>query len=156
MPRPAPPPLPDDILDTLNAQRGGFNEAIGLRFTRASHDALEAEIPISPRLHQPYGLVHGGVYCAIVETLASTAALLQGRLEETRIVGLENATSFLRATREGTLRARASPLARGRRSQVWQVEVKNDDDKVVATGKVRLLALEATAELAGAKLETKG
>jgi uncharacterized protein (TIGR00369 family) len=154
MARPELPPLPEDIVDLLNAQRGGFNELIGLRFTHASHDALEAEVPVGPKLHQPYGLVHGGVYAAIVESLASTAAVLQGLSQNTKIVGLENTTSFLRATRAGTLRARAAPLARGRRSQVWEVQVENDEGKVAATGRVRLLALEETAEVAGDHLKT--
>lgn len=156
MPRPTLPPLPDDIVDRLNAHRGGFNELMGLRITAASYDELTAEVPVAPKLHQPYGLVHGGVYCAIVETLASTAAVLQGLSENISIVGLENATSFLRATRDGTLRARATPLTRGRRSQVWEVEIRNDDGKIAATGKVRLLALDAAAEVAGSRLETDG
>ncbi len=141
-----------DLLEQLNQHRGGLNALIGLTFTRAEPDALEAEVPVTPALHQPHGLVHGGVYAAIVETLASTAALVHARSESPGIVGLENSTSFLRAVREGTLRARARPLTRGRRTQVWEVEIRGDDGKLAATGRVRLLAVESDAPVAGAEL----
>lgn len=153
MPKPELPPLPEDIVDRLNGNLGGFNELIGLRYTSASYDKLEATVPVTPKLHQPYGLVHGGVYAAIVETLASTGAALHGMSRNARVVGLENATSFLRATRDGTLRATATPLATGLRSHVWEVQVVNDEGRVAASGKVRLLALEATENVGGAKLQ---
>lgn len=153
MPRPELPPLPDDILDQLNERKGGFNELIGLTYTSASHDHLECEVPVTDKLHQPFGLVHGGVYCAIIETMASTAAALQGMHEGVSIVGLENSTSFLKATRSGTLRARAEPLTLGRRTQVWQVDVRNEDGKVAASGKVRLLALPPETVIAGKKVD---
>ncbi len=57
-------------------------------------------------------------------------------------VGLENHTSFLRAVREGKLTATARPVVRGRRTQVWEAEVRDDEDRLVATGRVRLLCLE--------------
>lgn len=155
MPRPELPPLPDDAVDHLNAIRGGFNALIGLRFTAASYDRLECTVPVTEQLHQPYGLVHGGVYAAIVETMASSAAALQGMHQGIRIVGLENSTSFMKATRSGTLTAVATPLSVGRRTQVWQVEITNDEGKLAASGKVRLLALEPEAELAGSTLEAR-
>ncbi len=71
------------------------------------------------------------------------------------VVGLENNTSFLRATREGVLRATARPLARGRRSQVWEGTITDEAGRVVAAGRVRLLALEADAALAGETVEVK-
>lgn len=156
MSRPERPPLPDDIVEQLNDNRGGFNQLIGLRYTEASYDTVEAEVSVTDALHQPYGLVHGGVYCAIIETVASTAAVLQGVHEGLRVVGLENATSFLRAARDGTLRARATPLTRGRRTQVWRVDVIGDDGKLAASGKVRLLALPPETEIAGARVDTEG
>lgn len=139
------PPLPEDLVDTLNAQRGGFNELIGLRFTQASYDAVEAELNVTSDHHQPFGLVHGGVFAAIVETLASTAAAIQSLDAQTKVVGLENTTSFLKATRAGVLRARATPLSRGRRTQVWEVAIENDDGKRAAQGRVRLLAVDAAS-----------
>lgn len=106
-------------------------------------------MPVGPHLTQPYGLVHGGVYAAIVETLASVGAALDVLPRGYTAVGLENTTSFLRAVREGTLRGVASPLQRGRRSQVWNVEIRGDDGKLAASGRVRMLCLEPGAAIAG-------
>ena len=65
------------------------------------------------------------------------------------VVGLENSTSFLRAARGGTLRVTATPLQRGRRTQVWTATVEDDQGRALATGRVRLLCLEAGAAIAG-------
>jgi uncharacterized protein (TIGR00369 family) len=139
----------------LNAHRGAFDKLIGLTFTRIAEDELEAEIPVTDALHQPYGLVHGGVYATIVETLASAAAAVVAIPRGQTTVGLENTTSFLRATRSGTLRARVQPVHKGRRSQVWGVEIRGDDGKLVASGRVRTLCLEPGAEVAGERLGVK-
>ncbi|MGF1464658.1 MAG: PaaI family thioesterase [Sandaracinaceae bacterium] len=133
----------------LNGRRGGFNETIGLRFTGARRDELPAEVDAGPTHHQPYGLVHGGVYATIVESVASTGAALHVLDSGAGVVGLENHTSFLRASRGGRLRARAIPLATGRRAHVWEVEIRDDDDRLLAKGRVRLLVLEPSAEVAG-------
>ncbi|MEB2312693.1 MAG: PaaI family thioesterase [Polyangiaceae bacterium] len=138
-----------DFSEMLNAHRGGWNDAMRLVFKRATADEVEAELTIDELHRQPYGIVHGGVYAGIIETLCSTgAALYAGRNGQTT-VGLENHTSFLRATRAGRLRVRATPLQRGRRAQVWEGSVYDDEERLVATGRVRLICLEGGAALAG-------
>jgi uncharacterized protein (TIGR00369 family) len=139
-----------NAVEYLNAHRGGFNAALDLRFVEASDAVVVATVEVGPHLQQPYGIVHGGVYCAIVETLASTGAALSAMPRGQHVVGVENATSFVHAVREGTLTGRATPVTRGRRSQLWQVEIRDDDDRIAATGRVRLLCLHADEKLAGA------
>jgi len=143
------PDLPENIVELLNASLGGFNKLLGLRFVSAGYEEVVAEIPVRPELLQPYGLVHGGVYASMLETLASTGAALNAMPLGRHTVGLENSTTFLRAVRSGTLRARAVPLARGRRTQVWEVTVRDQTDRRVASGRVRLLCLDADATIAG-------
>lgn len=155
MPAPTLPPLPDNILDLMNASRGGFGEGLGLRFVHISYMEVRAEIPVGPHLHQPYGLVHGGVYSSIIETLASTGAAMNAGATGMTTVGLENSTSFLRAVRDGTLHAKAFPLARGRRTQVWEATVTDDDGEVAATGRVRMICLEPGASVAREKVAIK-
>ena len=155
MPAPELPPLPDDIVEMFNARRAGFNEGIGLTFVSIAYDELCAEVPVGPHLHQPYGLVHGGVYSTIVETLASAGAAINAMPSGYDVVGLENATSFLSAVREGTLHARGVPLFRGKRSQVWEVTVASDDGRVAAKGRVRMLCLEAGSNVAGETVTVK-
>jgi 1,4-dihydroxy-2-naphthoyl-CoA hydrolase len=118
----------------------GLAELLGIRFEEVSGDRVVAVCPVTPDLHQPYGLVHGGVYAVLAETAASAgAASWLG--ERGGTFGLSNHTDFLRPVREGTLRAEATPLARGRTTQLWQVAISDDQDRLVAHGQVRLINL---------------
>ena len=144
-----PPELPENVVEVLNATLGGLNTLIGLRFTSATVDQVCAEVPVRPEILQPYGLVHGGIYSTMIETLASVGAAINAMPKGQSTVGLENTTSFLRAVREGTLHGRAVPLTRGRRTHVWEVTIRDDDDRVVATGRVRMLCLEEGSAIAG-------
>ena len=147
------PPLPSTLVDQLNHMRGGFNETLGLRFVSASYEEVVAEVEITPALHQPYGLVHGGVYSAMIETLTSVGAALNLAAFDRHCVGLENHSSFLEAVREGTLVGRAVPLSRGRRSQVWEATI-TCGDQVVATGRVRLMGIERDRAVAGERISS--
>ncbi|HXW14328.1 MAG TPA: PaaI family thioesterase, partial [Terriglobia bacterium] len=95
------------------------------------------------------GIVHGGVHSGVIETIASVGAALDAMTRGQSVVGLENHTSFLLAVRKGKLQATARPLMRGRRTQVWEASVTDDAGRTVATGRVRFIALEAGAALAG-------
>jgi uncharacterized protein (TIGR00369 family) len=118
----------------------GLDELLGIRIEEATGDRVVATCPVTPDLHQPYGLVHGGVYAALAETTASYgAATWLGDRGGT--FGISNHTDFLRPVREGTLRAEATPLARGRTTQLWQVAISDDRDRLVAHGRVRLINL---------------
>ena len=146
-------PTPEQLAAIINDNRDGWGSANGLRFVRASRDEVAAELDVAPHHLQAYGIVHGGVHAGIIETLASIGAALDALPRGQSVVGLENHTSFVRAVRSGTLRARAVPVTRGRRSQLWEGTVRDGEDRVVATGRVRLLCLEPDAQLAG---ETAG
>lgn len=129
--------------------RGTWDEAVGLVIETATRDGVEARLEIRPEHRQPMGLVHGGVLASVVESLASVGAATDTMAREKRIVGLENHTSFVRAAREGTLRASATPVTRGRRSQLWEVIIRDAGGATVATGRVRLLVLDRDAQVAG-------
>jgi 1,4-dihydroxy-2-naphthoyl-CoA hydrolase len=144
-----------DVVALLNANRGGFEVAMGLVFTRASPQEVACEVPVGPHLTQPYGLVHGGVYCAIVETVASVGAALVAMPRGQTTVGLENSTTFLRATRTGKLTGVGVSLHPGRTTQVWEVEVRDDQARLVAKGRVRMQCLEPGARIAGETVAVK-
>jgi len=126
-----------------------------LRFRSATLDEVVAEVPVADHLLQPYGLVHGGVYSAMIETACSTGAALFALGRGQHTVGLDNTTSFLRAVRQGTLTVRATPLVRGRRSHVWEGRVTDDRGRLAAAGRVRLLVLDAGDEAAGEAVTLK-
>src|SRR5215467_1427500 len=144
-----------DFAAALNASPGGWNAAMGIRFVRATADEVTAELAVGASHLQPYGIVHGGVYSGLVETIASVGAALAAMPRGQSVVGLENHTSFLHAVREGVLRATARPLMRGRRTQVWEATVTDAAGRSVASGRVRFLALEAGSSLAGELVKVK-
>jgi 1,4-dihydroxy-2-naphthoyl-CoA hydrolase len=122
---------------------GPFISYIGLEFTEISDDRVVATWPADPKLHQPYGIVHGGVHCAVVETLASVGAATWFG-ERGQVVGVNNNTDFYKAVRTGEITSTATPLHRGKSQQVWVVESVSEDGTVVARGQVRLQNLQAS------------
>jgi 1,4-dihydroxy-2-naphthoyl-CoA hydrolase len=141
-------PLPWSPLD-------GWDRVLGLRIVRASRDEVVAEYEVEPRHHQPYGIVHGGVHCSAVETVCSTGAGIDAMASGRSVVGLENHTSFVRAIRSGKVTIRATPVTRGRRSQLWEAVARDEQGRIVSSGRVRLLCLEPGAELAGEAVAVK-
>ena len=132
----------------LNGMRKGFDEAMKFQYTRATLQEVRAEFVIGPQHVQQYGLVHGGVLCGLIEVLCSAGAAMNAMARGQKgSVGLESTTSFLRALREGTLTGTATPVVRGRQTQVWKADVKDELGRLVATGRVRLMNLEASADI---------
>jgi uncharacterized protein (TIGR00369 family) len=144
-----------DYAAAINARRDGWNFAMGLHLIRATADEVIAQIEIDHRHHQAYGIVHGGVYSGLIETVSSVGAAIWAWRNRQSVVGVENNTSFLSAVRGGKIFATARPLMRGRRTQVWEAKVTDGADRLVAHGKVRLISLEAGAALAGEKVKVK-
>ena len=108
--------------------------------TRVSGSAAADE-----RHHQPWGLVHGGLYTAAIETFATIGAFEAIKDRGQEAVGVANATDFLRPHRNGRLAVVAVPVHQGRTQQLWEVDITRPEDaKLVARGKVRLQNVEAT------------
>ena len=141
-----------DVTAMINANLGGWNTAMGLRFTKVTTDECIGELLVADHHLQPYGIVHGGVHTGIIEAACSTGAAVVAFARGQSVVGLENATSFITAVRSGMLRVTATPVTRGRRTQVWQATVTNEEGRTCATGRVRLICLDQGSELAGNKL----
>jgi 1,4-dihydroxy-2-naphthoyl-CoA hydrolase len=121
-----------------------FDKELGLVFTEISPDRTRAQLDLVPKLLQPMGIVHGGVYCSMVESLASVAAYTWiASNGGGSVVGVNNNTDFLRAISSGTVHGAATPVHRGRRQQLWIVTIADSDDRLVARGQVRLQNLEA-------------
>ena len=121
----------------------GFDSEIGLTYLEVSPDGGRAELSITDKVLQPWGIVHGGVYCSIVEGLASVSGHMW--LSEHcggTVVGVNNNTDFLRAIKSGTVTAVSTPIHRGRRQQLWLVTITDEQDRVVARGQVRLQNIE--------------
>ena len=127
-----------DLSQLIGAEEvGEFISHLGLDFSEISGDRVSCTWTAGPRFHQPFGLVHGGVHCSVVETLASIGAgiWLGGRGQ---VVGVNNNTDFFRGVRDGELTSTGTPLHRGRSQQVWLVETTDEQGRMVARGQVRL------------------
>lgn len=137
-------PLPGSVIpQDLGAP---FDNEIGLVFTELSPDGARAHLEVQPKLLQPMGIVHGGVYCSIIESMASVAAYTWLTAHGGgSVVGVNNNTDFLRAISHGTVYGVAEPVHRGRRQQLWLVTISDADERVVARGQVRLQNLEDPA-----------
>lgn len=127
----------------------GFNrpqfatDALGLSIDEVSLEHVAGHLDCDERHHQPFGIVHGGVWCGVVESLASIGATMQVAASGRVVVGVANSTDFLRAHRVGRVDAEARPVHVGRTQQLWQVTLtRADDGKVVARGQVRLQNVE--------------
>ncbi len=110
---------------------------LGLELREISGDRVVGTVELRPDHHQPYGIVHGGVHSSIVETVASVGGA-EWFGDRGQVVGVNNSTDFLRAVRTGRLTATGTPIHRGRMQQLWLVEIRDDDDRLVARGQVRL------------------
>ena len=121
-----------------------FDTELGLQFTELSPDGARAQLEVKPKLLQPMGLVHGGVYCSMIESMASVAAYTWLNAHGGGdVVGVNTNTDFLRSIKSGMVYGIAEPVHRGRRQQLWLVTITDDNDRVVARGQVRLQNLEA-------------
>ncbi len=143
------PSLPQVTHITPGPAHSGWNRMMDVSFVRASDSEVVIEMAISEKHLQPMGIVHGGVYAGLVETVCSVGGFLAANKLGLLVVGVDNHTSFLRANRGGTLTATGRPIQRGRRTQLWEANITNDKGQLVATGRVRLMNLEPGASLAG-------
>ncbi len=136
------PPGPDDGL----AGRSDLLRLLEIRFDEREPTRVSGSVAADERHHQPWGLVHGGLYTTVIETFATTGAFEAVRDRGQLAVGVSNTTNFLRPHRNGRLQVLATAIQQGRTQQLWQVEVRRpEDDKLVARGEVRLQNIEAPA-----------
>lgn len=124
----------------MSAPYAGYDSLIGLTITSATPDEVVATLTVSPDHHQPYGLVHGGVMCGIVETVGSVAAATWFG-DRGKVVGANNNTNLLRGVREGVLTAVGTPIHRGSTQQLWSIDIRDEQDRLVAQGQLRVANL---------------
>jgi len=116
----------------------GLDALLGLVITDVSDGRVRAEMPIRDELRQPRGLVHGGVYATIAETIASTGTYVGVGDEQAMVMGLSNLTSFMRPMTDGTIHASAQARHRGRTTWLWEVDLLDDDGRLCAASRVTI------------------
>jgi 1,4-dihydroxy-2-naphthoyl-CoA hydrolase len=130
----------------------GWDSALGLHVEEMSATQVVAYVDIDERHQQPYGIVHGGVWASVVESVGShgAAAAAYELTGNMAVVGVANSTDFLRPFRSGRVRAIGTPILTGRTQQIWLVEIAREDNgKVVARGQLRVQNLATPPERRG-------
>ena len=120
---------------------GPFVEHLGLQLDEVSAGRVVATWTAGERHHQPYGIVHGGVHASVVETLGSVGSAVwagEHLAEGTRVVGVHNSTDFFRAVSDGDLTSTGTPVHQGRSQQLWVVETRDAQGRLVARGQLRV------------------
>lgn len=136
--------FPDYLqLEVFNEMsKGCMVEHLGIVFTKIGPDFLEATMPVDDRTKQPMGLLHGGASVALAETLGSVGASAVIDLNKQHPVGLEINTNHIKSARQGHVTGRATAIHIGRGTHVWSIEIKNEDDQLVAISRITMAILD--------------
>jgi uncharacterized protein (TIGR00369 family) len=131
--------MPEPPFPLRVAPEDAFDKTIGFVVDDASEiGRLSGHLPVTPRVCQPMGLVHGGVYAAIGETLASMGTARAVMADGKVVMGMSNNTTFMRPATEGTLHAVAQAIHRGRTTWVWDVDTRDDQERLCASSRVTI------------------
>jgi uncharacterized protein (TIGR00369 family) len=123
----------------------GFDAVYGLEITGHTEQTVTGQVAVRDELKQPAGLVHGGVFASIAESLASLGTAFKVIPEGKIAVGLSNQTSFLRPITGGTIHAVATVRHRGRTTWVWEVDMTDDDQRLCVLTRMTIAVREAPA-----------
>ena len=115
---------------------------LGIEFTEVGTNYLVARMPVDARTHQPLGLLHGGASVALAETLGSVAATLCVNRETQYCVGLEINANHIKSIREGFVIGKTTPVHVGKRTQVWEIRITNEQDELVCVSRLTLAVID--------------
>ncbi len=121
-----------EILDQLNkASKNTLGETLDIVYTDVSDDFLTATMPVTPKVHQPYGIMHGGASCVLAETLGSCLSLINLDLSKSVPVGTNINSNHLRAIREGIVTGTATFIRKGNTMHVSQIEIRDEKGNLI-------------------------
>jgi 1,4-dihydroxy-2-naphthoyl-CoA hydrolase len=130
-------------VEMLNkSSRNTLSEQLGIVFTTIGDDFIEAKMPVDARTHQPMGLLHGGASVALAETLGSVAAMLCVDVSSQYCVGLEINANHIRGVRNGTVTGVTRPLHVGKKTQVWEIRITNEEEELICICRITMAVLD--------------
>lgn len=129
-------------LEEVHFRTATLASALGIEFIELGPDYFRGRMPVDERTRQPFGILHGGASVALAETLGSVAGLLVVDSTKYRVVGQEINANHVRAVAEGFVIGTARPLHLGKRSQVWDIRIVNEQDKLVCVSRITMAVLE--------------
>ncbi len=117
-------------------------ETLEIEFIDVNEDTLIARMPVTPKVHQPDGVLHGGASVALAESVGSAAAFIFMDAEKVTIRGIEISANHVKSVREGFVYAHAKVIHQGRTTQLWQIKIVNEQEQLVSLVKLTTLTLE--------------
>lgn len=123
-------------------QKNTITEVLGIEITDFGPDYFCGKMPVDHRTVQPYGLLHGGASAVLAESLGSIAGGMQVNRDTQTVVGVEINCNHLRSARDGWVYGKATPVKIGRKIHVWNIEIKNEGDKLVAVSRLTLAVID--------------
>ena len=126
----------------MERSRNTLAEHLGIRVTEIGPDYLRATMPVNSHTHQPMGILHGGASVALAETVGSLAANLCVDVQKSVCVGQEINANHVRPAASGLVTATARPFHVGARSQVWGIEIRDENDKLVCVSRITMAVVE--------------
>ena len=129
-------------LEEVHFRTATLASALGIEFIELGPDYFRGRMPVDERTRQPFGILHGGASVALAETLGSVAGLLVVDSSKYRVVGQEINPNHVRAVADGFVVGTARPLHLGKRSQVWDIRIANEQDKLVCVSRLTMAVLE--------------
>jgi len=145
----SPAPTAPDDRRPFPSGRHDIHELLDVEVLEAESTRVVLRLPVTWKVHQPYGILHGGVSALLAESAASLGASLAAGPDR-QVVGIEINASHLRSLRDGHLTATATPLRAGRTVQVWSISLTDDDERVICQARCTLAVLGAQGGAQGA------
>lgn len=131
-----------DILDRCNAiTKNTLMETLSIEYTEIGEHHLIAKMPVTPRVHQPDGVLHGGAMVALAESVGSAAAIVFLDTTKFNIRGIEISANHVKSVKSGFVYATAKPIHLGKTTQVWDIKITDEDDRLISAVKLTTLAL---------------
>lgn len=132
-----------DLTQIENVSEKSLSQHLGIEYTEVGPDYIEATMPVDDRTKQPFGLLHGGASVVLAETLGSVAAMLCIEdLNKKVPVGVEINANHLNSVRSGKVTGRCTPIKVGRRLHVWQIEIRDDENRLVCVSRITIAIVE--------------
>jgi 1,4-dihydroxy-2-naphthoyl-CoA hydrolase len=131
-----------EILEQCNALcKNTLLETLQIEFIDVTEDTIIARMPVTSKVHQPDGVLHGGASVALAESVGSAGVLVFLSEKDVIIRGIEIAANHVKSVREGYVYAKAKILHNGRTTQLWQIPITNEDDQLISLVKLTTITL---------------
>lgn len=133
----------EKILEKLNSyNKNTLMETLEIEFVEIGEESLTAKMPVTSKVHQPYGILHGGATAALAETVGSCASAFFLNTDEKLIKGIELTINHVKSKKEGIVFATASPIHKGRTTHLWEVKVTDEEGALISICKLTNIILD--------------